>query len=172
MDSCVLVLSGAPGDSEVNVVRQVSETEILDNNPVEDRDRTLHVHFGRFATVGCAWLGSTWAFAGAGLVVILWVATGPIFHFSERWAQFITTGTGIATFLMVFLIQNTQNRDARAINLKLTEFIRAEGNARNQMIDFEKLSDAELGEMQVRYEKIKTVWTERQKRIVGGAAEN
>jgi low affinity Fe/Cu permease len=74
----------------------------------------------------------------------------------------IGTGTSIATFLMVFLIQNTQNRDARAIHLKLNELIRAMDTARNQMIDIERLSDLELDAMQVTYEKIKTSWTERQ----------
>jgi low affinity Fe/Cu permease len=133
--------------------------------------RNVHEHFGRFASVASGWLGSTWAFAGAGLVVAVWAATGPILHFSATWAQAINTGTGIATFLVVFLIQNTQNRDARAINLKLNELIRAMDNARNQMIDIERLSDLELDEMQATYEKIKTSWTERQARAVRGAAE-
>ena len=143
----------------------------MGKNPVAVKDRTVHGHFGRFATVACAWLGSTWAVLGAGLVVVVWGATGPVLHFSQTWAQVINTGTGIATFLMVFLIQNTQNRDARAINLKLNELIRAMDKARNQMIDIEKLSDLELDEMQATYEKIKTGWTERQKRIPGGPAE-
>jgi low affinity Fe/Cu permease len=132
--------------------------------------RNVHEHFGRFASVASGWLGSTWAFAGAGLVVAVWAATGPILHFSATWAQAINTGTGIATFLVVFLIQNTQNRDARAINLKLNELIRAMDNARNQMIDIERLSDLELDEMQATYEKIKTGWTERQKRNPRGPA--
>jgi low affinity Fe/Cu permease len=131
----------------------------------------VHEYFGRFASEASGWLGSTWAFAGAGLVVAVWAATGPIFHFSPTWAQAINTGTGIATFLMVFLIQNTQNRDARAINLKLNELIRAMDNARNQMIDIERLSDLELDEMQATYEKIKTSWTERQARTARVAAE-
>jgi low affinity Fe/Cu permease len=80
----------------------------------------------------------------------------------------ISTGTAIATFLMVFLIQNTQNRDSRAINLKLNELIRAMDKARNQMIDIERLSDLELDEMQATYEKIKTSWTDRQARTSGG----
>jgi low affinity Fe/Cu permease len=143
----------------------------MDKAPIEIKDRTVHGHFGRFATVTCAWLGSAWAFAGAGLVVVVWAATGPVFHFSQTWAGIINTGTGIATFLMVFLIQNTQNRDARAINLKLNELIRAMDKARNQLIDIEKLSDLELDEMQATYEKIKTGWTERQKRVPGGLAE-
>jgi low affinity Fe/Cu permease len=99
---------------------------------------------------------------GAGLVVVAWAATGPVFHFSDNWALVINTGTAIATFLVVFLIQNTQNRDSRAINLKLNELIRAMDSARNQMIDIERLSDLELDAMQVTYEKVKTAWTERQ----------
>jgi low affinity Fe/Cu permease len=129
---------------------------------------TVHHHFGRFAASASAWLGSTWAFLGAGLVIVVWAATGPIFHFSNRWAQVVGTGTSIATFLMVFLIQNTQNRDARAINLKLNELIRAADKARNQMIDIERLSDLELDQLQATYEKIKTAWTERQPPISPG----
>jgi len=136
----------------------------MNHQPNEAQDRTVHGHFGRFAAAASGWLGSTWAFAGAGVVVVAWAATGPIFHFSDNWALVIGTGTSIATFLMVFLIQNTQNRDARAINLKLNELIRAMDTARNQLIDIERLSDLELDAMQTTYEKIKTNWTERQKR--------
>ncbi len=128
----------------------------------EAQGRTVHDHFGRFAALASGWLGSTWAFLGAGLVVLMWGATGPLFHFSNKWAMIIDTGTAIATFLMVFLIQNTQNRDSRAINLKLNEVIRAMDTARNQMIDIERLSDLELDEMQATYERIKTMWSERQ----------
>jgi low affinity Fe/Cu permease len=123
---------------------------------------TVHDHFGRFAASASAWLGSTWAFVIAGLVIAAWAATGPIFHFSDRWAQVISTATALITFLMVFLIQSTQNRDARAINLKLNELIRAADNARNQMIDIERLTDQELDEMQAMYERVRTAWTERQ----------
>jgi len=123
--------------------------------------QSLHETFGRFSASAHAWLGSTWAFLAAGLVIAGWVATGPLFHFSQTWVQFIQTGTSVATFLMVFLIQNTQNRDARAMNLKLNELIRAGDKARNQMIDIERLTDLELDEMQATYEKIKTAWTAR-----------
>ena len=132
---------------------------------------TVHDHFGRFAASASAWLGSTWAFLMAGMVIAIWAATGPIFHFSDRWAQVISTATALITFLMVLLIQSTQNRDARAINLKLNELIRAMENARNQMIDIERLSDLELDEMQATYEKIKAGWTERQTRDLRGPAE-
>ena len=133
--------------------------------------RTIHDHFGRFASVASGWLGSTWAFLGAGVVVLVWVATGPILHFSDHWVMVISTGTSIATFLMVFLIQNTQNRDARAINLKLNELIRAMDSARNQMIDIERLSDLELDAMQATYESIKTTWTDRHTRTPRSAVE-
>ena len=78
-----------------------------------------------------------------------------MFHFSDTWQLVINTGTTIVTFLMVFLIQNTQNRDARAINLKLNELIHAIDAARNQMIDIENLSDLELNAIQAKFEKIK-----------------
>ena len=143
----------------------------MNQQATEAKDRTMHGHFGRFAAVASGWLGSTWAFAGAGLVVAVWAATGPIFHFSDHWAMVISMGTSTATFLMVFLIQNTQNRDARAIHLKLNELIRAMDSARNQMIDIERLSDLELDAMQATYEKIKTNWTARQTRTARGAQE-
>jgi len=133
---------------------------------------TLHGHFGRFASAVSGWLGSTWAFLGAGLVVVLWAAAGPVLHFSDHWVMVISTATSIVTFLMVFLIQNMQNRDARAINLKLNELIRAMDSARNQMIDIERLSDLELDAMQQTYEKIKTGWTNRQPKTPHIAAEN
>ena len=136
----------------------------MNKQTIEAQDRSVHGHFGRFAAAASGWLGSTWAFAGAGLVVVAWAATGPIFHFSDNWAMVIGTGSSIATFLLVFLIQNTQNRDARAMNLKLNELIRAMDTARNQLIDIERLSDLELDEMQSTYEKIKTSWTERHKK--------
>lgn len=136
----------------------------MNKHASDAQDRSMHGHFGRFAAAASGWLGSTWAFAGAGLVVVVWAAAGPVFHFSDNWALVIGTGTSIATFLMVFLIQNTQNRDSRAINLKLNELIRAMDTAHNQLIDIERLSDAELDAMQATYEKIKTSWTQRQKR--------
>jgi low affinity Fe/Cu permease len=143
----------------------------LTNRPIEGQPVTVHDHFGRFAAAASAWLGSAWAFVGAGLVIAVWAATGPIFHFSDRWAQVIGTATALATFLMVFLIQSTQNRDSRAINLKLNELIRAMGTARNQLIDIERLTDVELDEMQATFEKVKAAWTERQARAPSGPIE-
>jgi low affinity Fe/Cu permease len=150
---------------------QAAEARHMNKRVFEAQTPTVHDHFGRFAASASAWLGSTWAFLIAGTVIAVWAATGPIFHFSDRWAQAISTGTALMTFLMVFLIQSTQNRDARAINLKLNELIRAMDSARNQMIDIERLSDLELDEMQATYEKIKAGWTERQMRSPRTPAE-
>lgn len=111
--------------------------------------------FGKFSNAASSWLGSKWAFAGATSIIVGWAVTGPIFHYSNTWQLVINTGTTIVTFLMVFLIQNTQNRDARAINLKLDELIHSITTAGNQMMDIEKLSDKELDELQARYEKIR-----------------
>ncbi|MEG9433557.1 low affinity iron permease family protein [Terriglobus sp. ADX1] len=132
--------------------------------PLEIRTHSANDWFGSFAASSSGWLGSKWAFAGAGLVIVIWATTGPLFHFSDTWQLVINTGTTIVTFLMVFLIQNTQNRDARAINLKLDELIRALDKARDQMIDIENLSDLELDELQLRYEKIRAACDERQKK--------
>jgi low affinity Fe/Cu permease len=130
--------------------------------PAEVQARTTNDWFGHFAAKASAWLGSKWAFAGAGAVIVIWAVTGPLFHFSDTWQLVINTGTTIVTFLMVFLIQNTQNRDARAINLKLNELIRAIDKARDQMIDIENLTDLELDELHARYEQIKAEYTARQ----------
>jgi low affinity Fe/Cu permease len=137
----------------------------MSTRAVEVKGRTVHDHFGRFASFASSWLGSAWAFVAAGVVIVTWAATGPVFHFSDRWAQVISTGTTLLTFLMVLLIQNTQNRDSRAINLKLNELIRAADKAGNHMIDIERLTDMELDQMQLMYEKVRTAWTERQSRI-------
>jgi low affinity Fe/Cu permease len=82
------------------------------------------------------------------VTIVLWAATGPLFDYSDTWQLVINTGTTIVTFLMVFLIQNTQNRDSLAIHLKLDELIRALGHARNQLIDLEELNDEELAALQ------------------------
>ncbi|WP_260740547.1 low affinity iron permease family protein [Tunturiibacter lichenicola] len=136
----------------------------MKETPIEIKTRTTNDWFGRFAARASGWLGSKWAFAGAGLVIVIWGTTGPVFHYSDTWQLVINTGTTIITFLMVFLIQNTQNRDARAINLKLNELIHAVDKARDQMIDIENLSDLELDELQIRYEKLRAACNDRQKR--------
>ncbi len=118
--------------------------------------------FGKFAARSSHYLGSRWAFVVAIGVIVVWGLTGPIFHYSDTWQLVINTGTTIVTFLMVFLIQNTQNRDARAIHLKLNELIHAVDKAKNQMIDVENLSDLELEELTKTYEKIRASAQDRQ----------
>jgi len=113
--------------------------------------------FGRFASLASYWLGSKWAFSSAVVIILLWAVTGPVFHFSDTWQLIINTGTTIVTFLMVFIIQNTQNRDARAINLKLDELIRAIDKARNQMINIENLSDKELDLLTAKYQRLQPI---------------
>jgi len=129
--------------------------------------RTARGSFAHISSVASSWLGSKWAFTAALLIVLVWAATGPIFHYSNTWQLVINTGTTIVTFLMVFLIQNTQNRDARAINLKLDELIHAIGGASNQMMDIENLSDDELNLLHGRYQKIRAECVRRKKRHNG-----
>jgi low affinity Fe/Cu permease len=101
-------------------------------------------------------LGSAWAFAGAALVIAVWLITGPTFHFSDTWQLIINTATTIVTFLMVFLIQNTQNRDAKAVHLKLDELIRAIKDARNELVDLEDLSEEELKRLEAQFRQMRT----------------
>lgn len=110
--------------------------------------------FRRFAHHIAQAVGSAWAFAVAMVVVLAWASTGPLFHFSETWQLVINTGTTIITFLMVFLIQNSQNRDARALHLKLDELILATKDARNRIANVEALSDAELETLQREFERL------------------
>ncbi len=137
-----------------NTLPKIEEKVNAQTVPVEGLSRGSD-RFGQFAARASMWLGSKWAFAGAGAIIVIWALTGPVFHYSDTWQLVINTGTTIVTFLMVFLIQNTQNRDARAINLKLNELIHAIDAARDQMIDIESLSDLELNAIQAKFEKIK-----------------
>jgi low affinity Fe/Cu permease len=112
--------------------------------------------FRIFARRSSMMLGSAWAFAGAVLVIVVWLLTGPTFHFSDTWQLIINTATTVITFLMVFLIQNTQNRDAKAMHLKLDEIIRALKGARNQLVDLEDLSDEELKKLEEQFQRLRT----------------
>jgi len=111
--------------------------------------------FRVFARRSSMILGSAWAFAGAVLVILVWIFTGPTFHFSDTWQLIINTATTIITFLMVFLIQNTQNRDAKAVHLKLDEIIRALKGARNELVDLEGLSDEDLETLEKQFQRIR-----------------
>ena len=111
--------------------------------------------FRCFAQRASVLLGSAWAFCGAVLVIVVWLVTGPAFHFSDTWQLIINTATTVVTFLMVFLIQNTQNRDAKAMHLKLDELIRAGKGARNQLVDLENLSDDDLKKLEEQFQGLR-----------------
>jgi low affinity Fe/Cu permease len=108
-----------------------------------------------FATRAAYWVGTKSAFLIALFVVLGWLVSGPYFHYSDTWQLVINTGTTVITFLVVFLIQNTQNRDAKAIHLKLDEIIKSIDEAQNEMIDIEHLSDAELQKLSNKYQKVR-----------------
>ena len=126
-------------------------------NGGDDRDLFCRIRdaFGVFARKASNVLGSAWVFVLAIVVILIWAATGHAFGYSDTWQLIINTGTTIVTFLMVFLIQNTQNRDAKAVHLKLDELIRALGGARNKLVDLEKLSDDELKALESEFEKLR-----------------
>jgi low affinity Fe/Cu permease len=111
--------------------------------------------FRKFAQKASNLVGSPAAFLLAVAVIVVWAITGPVFHFSDTWQLVINTGTTIITFLMVFLIQNTQNRDAKAIHLKLDELIRSVEEARNNLVDLEDMSDDELQKLQDEFQKFR-----------------
>ncbi len=110
--------------------------------------------FTRFAKWTSRAAGHPATFAVAALIILVWALTGPIFGFSDTWQLVINTSTTIITFLMVFLIQNTQNRDSAAMQLKLDELIRAMHGAHNGLLDLEELSDEELDKIKSRYEEL------------------
>jgi low affinity Fe/Cu permease len=110
--------------------------------------------FSRFAKWTSHATGHPVTFIGAASIVIIWCVTGPIFHYSDTWQLAINTGTTIVTFLMVFLIQNTQNRDSHAVHLKLDELIRAVSGAHNALLDLEGLEETDLERFRARYQEI------------------
>jgi len=110
--------------------------------------------FTRMANAASRFAGSPASFVLALLVVLAWLVSGPLFKFSDTWQLVINTGTTIVTFLMVFLIQNSQNRDSRALQIKLDELIRATRGAHNKLLDLEELEESELKAFQDRYEAL------------------
>jgi low affinity Fe/Cu permease len=114
----------------------------------------MHDAFRNFAAHVSTLAGSPWAFVGALAIVILWAALGPTYHYSDTWQLVINTGTTIITFLMVFLIQNMQNRDAKAIHLKLDELLRGVKGARTELVNLEDLADEDLEELQKEFSQL------------------
>ena len=133
----------------------------------EQRDFFCRIRdiFRHFARKSSEVLGTAWAFIGSLIIIAVWGLTGPMFHFSDTWQLIINTGTTIVTFLMVFLIQNTQNRDAKAMHLKLDELIRAVEGARNRLVDLEKLSDEELKQLEEQFTRLRNKASERASEI-------
>ena len=118
-----------------------------------EKNGGMREHFRKFAQSTSQFVGTPWTFALACLVIVAWAACGPMFHFSDTWQLVINTGTTIVTFLMVFLIQSTQNRDTRAVHLKLDELIRALKGARNKLVNLEAMTDEELDKLQAEFER-------------------
>src|SRR6266576_4602944 len=107
--------------------------------------------FRIFARTCSKVFGSPWAFVVAILIIVVWGCTGPMFHYSDTWQLIINTGTTIVTFLMVFIIQNTQNRDAEAMHIKLDELIRAMDQAQNALLNLEELEEDDLERIRADY---------------------
>jgi len=136
-------------------VRETQSEKLKEQEAKRDIFCVVSDAFRVFARNSSTILGSAWAFTVAVLIIVLWGATGPTFHFSDTWQLIINTGTTIVTFLMVFLIQNTQNRDAKAVHLKLDEIIRAIKGARNELVDLEELSEEDLKKLEKQFQGIR-----------------
>jgi len=137
------------------MANKTGSKEAKKDEPKRDIFCVVSDAFRCFAQRSSALLGSAWAFCGAVLVIVVWLVTGPAFHFSDTWQLIINTATTVVTFLMVFLIQNTQNRDAKAMHLKLDELIRAVQGARNQLVDLENLSDDDLKKLEKQFQGLR-----------------
>ena len=114
----------------------------------------MSVFFSHFARRSAVALGSPWAFLGALVVILLWALSGPFMGFSDVWQLTINTGTTIVTFLMIFLVQNTQNRDSAAVQIKLDELIHALADARDELVDIEDGTDEDLARLRKEFETI------------------
>ncbi len=110
--------------------------------------------FQRVSAKAAEWFGSPWAFIACVMMIVIWLITGPVFHFSDTWQLVANTATSIITFLMVFIIQNSQNRDTRALHLTLDELIRATQGTRNAMVNLEDLSDEQIARLKDEFERV------------------
>jgi len=129
-------------------------TKELNNQQERDFFCIVRDAFRCFAQRSSSILGSAWSFCGAVLIIVVWLVTGPTFHFSDTWQLIINTATTVVTFLMVFLIQNTQNRDTKSLHLKIDELLKATRGARNSMIDLDRLSDEQLARLENEFKEI------------------
>jgi low affinity Fe/Cu permease len=149
------MVSGRANRAGAAMTKGTMRSSNSEKPPERDLFCRIRDSFRHFARKASAVLGSAWAFIGALVIIGVWGLTGPMFHFSDTWQLIINTGTTIVTFLMVFLIQNTQNRDAKAMHLKLDELIRAVQGARNRLVDLEKLSDEELKQLEEQFTRLR-----------------
>ena len=111
--------------------------------------------FRKVSIRAATFLGSPWLFILNVLLILGWLISGPFFHYSDTWQLLVNTATTVFTYLAVFLIQNTQNRDAKAVHLKLDELIATLAGARNRLVDVEDLTDAELDELQKQFKQLR-----------------
>jgi low affinity Fe/Cu permease len=156
----VTVSAGSGGILEARGWYRAEEAAVSDGSSRAESNQSREVNqtpdiFRRLSHQTSLLVGTPYAFAAAAGVIVVWGALGPVARFSDTWQLVINTGTTIVTFLMVFLIQNTQNRDARAMHLKLDELVHANRGARNQLIDVEDLSDEEMERLQKEFERIR-----------------
>jgi low affinity Fe/Cu permease len=126
-------------------------------NPIDFRQNTEVSWPERFTQWITRWVGTVWAFILSLSIVIVWGITGPIYHYSDTWQLVINTGTSVVTFLMVFLIQRSQNKDTLAMQLKLNEILAALKGASNRLIDVENLSEEEVRRLHERYQRLASV---------------
>ncbi|MDQ2869705.1 MAG: low affinity iron permease family protein [Acidobacteriota bacterium] len=115
----------------------------------------MREYFRKIAQAAAAALGSAWAFIASIVLVLVWVVTGPIFHFSDTWQLIINTVTNLITFWMVFIIQNSQNRDSKAMLLKLDELIRTSAGARNQLMNLESVDEKEFERLEGEFQRLR-----------------
>ncbi len=115
---------------------------------------TLNQRFRKFSVGAANAMGTSWMFVGNIFLILVWLGSGPLFHFSDTWQLVVNTATSVITYLAVFLIQNTQNRDAKAMHIKLDELISSIDGARNKFVDLQSLSDEELEKFQKQFKTI------------------
>jgi low affinity Fe/Cu permease len=147
-------------EHEEEKIEQVQQERAAAEGPLY----TINRWFRTMASATARAMGSPWAFILAVLTVIVWSFTRPLFKSADTWQLVINTGTTIVTFLMIFLVQNTQNRDAKAIHLKLDELLRGVKGARTAMVDLEDATDEELDDLQKQFEKLRRAKAEQRGR--------
>ncbi len=154
--------------SEISRIKNKAKNwQVVGAPAVEERTLICRVQdaFRVFARAASAILGTAWVFVGAITIIAIWAATGPFYDYSDTWQLLINTGTTIVTFLMVFIIQNTQNRDSKAVHLKLDELIRAIDSARNHLVNVDRLSDDELKKLEAQFRRISRKADETMERV-------